>query len=105
MPVIRHMVLVRFCDEVNAAAIEALMSDFAALSDMLDGIRAFAHRRNVSPEDHVTHGLAHLFWFDFDDEAARDAYLVAPAHTALGARLVAMADGGVAGLTVCDFVP
>lgn len=39
---------------------------------------------------------------DFPDAAARDAYLVDPAHKEAGDRLVAALEGGVAGLLVFD---
>ena len=42
------------------------------------------------------------FWFDFADEAARDAYLADPAHQAAGAKLVADAESGRDGLVVFD---
>ncbi|HVX80463.1 MAG TPA: Dabb family protein, partial [Devosiaceae bacterium] len=39
----------------------------------------------------------------FDTAAARDAYLVHPDHQAVGARIVAAAEGGPAGILVFDF--
>jgi hypothetical protein len=51
----------------------------------------------------VVRGLHDLFWFDFRDEAARDAYLADPAHKKAGARLVAACEGGRDGITVLDF--
>jgi hypothetical protein len=56
----------------------------------------------VSPES-LQRGHTHAFTIDFADEAARDAYLVDAGHKALGARLVAAAEGGRDGITVVDF--
>ena len=39
---------------------------------------------------------------DLADAAARDRYLVDPAHKAAGARLVAALEGGATGLVVFD---
>jgi hypothetical protein len=100
--VIRHLVLVRFRDVVPAAERDEILADLAALSDRLDGILDFGAGRNVSPEEPVVHGLRDVFWFDFRDAAARDAYLADSLHQAIGARLVAAAEGGLAGLVVCD---
>jgi Stress responsive A/B Barrel Domain len=57
--------------------------------------------KNISPEVPVVHGFHDLFWFDFTDAAARDAYLVHPDHQKAGARLVA-ACGGIEGIQVLD---
>lgn len=48
------------------------------------------------------HGLTEMFWFDFQDGKARDAYLANETHKAIGARLMASLDGGAKGLFVCD---
>lgn len=100
---IRHLVLVRFAANTDRNAISALMDELGGLRAHLPGISDFGHAPNISPETNVTHGFSHLFWFDFEDEAARDAYLDAPAHKVLGQELVAMAQGGTLGLVVCDY--
>jgi len=99
---IRHHVLIRFRKDVPAAEIQAIFDQLAALRAHLDGIQDYRFGPNVSPEDHVVHGFRHAFWFDFADAAARDAYLVDPAHKAAGGRLVAAAEGGRDGLVVLD---
>jgi len=62
---------------------------------------SFKSGANVSPEG-LARGFTHAFTVDFADVAARDAYLVHPAHQAAGARLVAAAQGGIDGLLVID---
>jgi hypothetical protein len=57
---------------------------------------------NVSPEG-LGRGYTDGFVIDFTDAAARDAYLVHPAHEKAGGRIVAAAEGGVDGVFVYDF--
>jgi hypothetical protein len=98
---IRHTVLVKFPAETRAETIDAL---FAALDDLralLPGMLNFKGGANVSPEG-LARGFTHAFVADFADVAARDAYLVHPAHKAAGANLVAAADSGIDGLIVVD---
>lgn len=42
------------------------------------------------------------FWFDFRDEAVRDANLVDPTHRAIGERIIAELEGGADGVLVVD---
>lgn len=100
---IRHIVAVRFDSAVSLDEKRSVFEELASLQDIVEGALDFQVRRNVSPEAPVVRGLHDLFWFDFRDEAARDAYLVHPAHKQAGARLVASCAGGVDGITVLDF--
>jgi hypothetical protein len=98
---IRHTVFVKFPADTRAETIDAL---FAALDDLralLPGMLSFKGGPNVSPEG-LARGFTHAFVADFVDAAARDAYLVHPAHQAAGGRLVAAAEGGVDDLIVID---
>jgi len=99
---IRHVVLVRFRDDVPPGEVAAIMGGLAELRQHMDGMRLFAHGANVSPEG-LSRGFSHVFTVDFDGAAARDRYLALPEHEAAGARLVRAAEGGLAGLTVLDF--
>lgn len=74
----------------------------AQLTEIIPGLLAFAAGPNQSPEG-LSRGYTHAFSVDFTSEAARDAYLVHPAHQAAGARLVDAAENGVDGLAVIDF--
>ena len=98
---IRHIVLVKFPADARPEAVAAL---FGALDDLrahAPGMLSFGGGANVSPEG-LARGFTHAFAVDFVDAAARDAYLVHPAHRAAGARLVAAAQGGIDGLIVID---
>ncbi len=99
---IRHIVAVRFRDDITAAQKAGFYTALQALSGHLAGILDFRSFINSSPEEPVVHGFRDLFWIDFVGAAARDAYLVAPAHQAIGGQLVAAAVGGVAGIQVLD---
>ena len=100
---IRHLVALKFQDGTPEATKAALMDDLSGLSAEIGGILDFQVRRNVSPEDPVVRGFRDLFWFDFRDEAVRDAYLVDEVHQAIGARIVAELEGGADGVFVFDF--
>lgn len=99
---IRHCVFIRFRPEVSAAERNALFDAIAALKDRLPGIVAVHVGANVSPEAGMDKGYSDGFVVDFDGAAARDAYLEDADHRAVGARLVAAAEGGVDGILVYD---
>ncbi len=98
---IRHIVTVRFDAATSQTEREAIFAALADLQTVVPGLRSFASGADVSPEG-LSKGATHAFTVDFDDEAARDAYLVHPAHRAAGERLVSATEGGLAGLTVVD---
>ena len=98
---IRHIVLIKFKPGIDEAAITSLFDALAELGNQIAGMRGFDGGVSVSPEK-LEQGFTHGFCIDFDDARARDAYLVHPAHQALGAELVKAADGEIAGLIVFD---
>lgn len=100
---IRHLVAVRFKPGTKQRDIITIAGALAELETKLYGIAAFEFRENISPETGLVRGFNHVFWFDFDTADDRDDYLADPQHKAVGAQLVAMADGGTDGLFVCDF--
>jgi hypothetical protein len=98
---IRHVVLVRPAAQASSASVQAALDGVAALQGVVPGIVSVQLGANVSPEG-LGQGYTHGFVVDFTDAAARDAYLPHPAHQKAGAALVAIADGGVAGILVFD---
>ena len=98
---IRHVVLFRPAPSADPAALAAALDGIVALQSTIPGILAVHTGANVSPEG-LGRGYACGFTMDFVDAAARDAYLPHPAHQAAGAALVAVAEGGVAGILVFD---
>ena len=81
---------------------EKLFDAFSGLKNQLKVIRDLRVRVNVSFENHVKHSFNDALVLDFDDVAARDAYLIDPRHQAVGAQLVSAADGGLKGIVVFD---
>ncbi|MDZ4392686.1 Dabb family protein [Cypionkella sp.] len=98
---IRHIVALRFPAETPQQTKDDLYTALAGLKSHIDGILSFHASRNVTVEP-LSRGFDDLFWFDFQDSAVRDAYLVHPAHQAIGARIVAETEGGVDGVFVFD---
>ncbi len=98
---IRHTVFVKFPADERPEAIGAVFKALDDLKAVVPGMLRFAAGANVSPEP-LSRGFTHAFVADFADAAARDAYLVHPAHKAAGAQLVAAAEGGRDGLVVID---
>ncbi len=98
---IRHLVLVKFPADARAQTIEEIFRELDNLRSVVPGMLSFKGGANVSPEG-LSRGFTHAFVVDFADIAARDAYLVHPAHQAAGGRLVAATQGGIEGLVVID---
>ncbi len=98
---IHHIVFVRFSPATPEAERTAIFAELDGLQATIAGMRGFSGGPNVSPEG-LAKGFTHAFVVGFDDAAARDAYLIHPAHQAAGGRLVRAADGGLDGLIVMD---
>lgn len=99
---IRHMVLVRFQSNVEASVKRSIFAQLNDLRNDVTGIVDFQSGANVSPESDLIRGYQDLFWIDFVDAEARDAYLSHPAHLVAGARLVNHTEGGKDGILVAD---
>jgi hypothetical protein len=99
---IRHIVALRFSSEISETERSGIYDALRGLCDHVEGVLDFRTFRNVSPEEPVVHGFLDAFWFDFRDAAVRNAYLVHPAHQAVGARIIAATDGGPKGVFVLD---
>lgn len=90
--------LCKFRADVSEAEIAAIWAALEAVREAVPGMVRASFGANVSPEG-MARGYGHGFVMDFEDAAARDAYLVAPEHKAAGARLVAACEGGVEGVS------
>lgn len=99
---IRHYVHLRFKLDVTDEQRGPVCGALAGLSDHLDGMLDFQHRKNESPETPLVRDFNDVFWIDFTDARARDVYLDHPMHREIGARLVGMTKGGLDGIFVCD---
>ncbi|MES2075647.1 MAG: Dabb family protein [Pseudomonadota bacterium] len=83
---LRHLVLCRFTEQTSAAEVASIGADFAALKQSVPGVLHFECGTNVSPEG-LDQGYTHCFSLDFAGVAARDGYLVHPAHLAFVERI------------------
>ena len=99
---IRHCVFIRFKPTISLAYKSELFNEIDALKDRLPGMLAVHIGTNVSPEEGMDKGFSDGFIVDFADSFARDAYLEDPGHKQTGGRLVAAAEGGIAGILVYD---
>ena len=98
MSSLRHVVMFGFAPETSAGQVEEIVSRFAALKDLIDGVEEFEWGSNVSPEG-LDQGLSHCFVLTFATEAARDAYLPHPDHQAF----VDFVKPHIAHVTVLDY--
>lgn len=98
---ILHTVLIRFKSSVDKAQKKEIFEAIVSLKDRLSGIKDVAYGPNVSPEG-LGGGFQDALVVTFENVEARDAYLVHADHVAVGERIVASADGGLAGLLVFD---
>lgn len=78
---LRHIVMFGFREGTTADELAEIVRRFAALQSEVPGIEAFEWGENNSPEGKAN-GLTHCFVLTFASEAARDAYLPHPNHTA-----------------------
>jgi len=100
---IRHIVALRFPAGTSQHTKDALYAALAGLKSQIEGILSFHASRNITVEP-LSRGFDDVFWFDFRDAAVRDAYLIHPAHQAIGARIVTETEGGAEGVFVFDVV-
>lgn len=98
---IRHIVLIRFRTDVTEAQIAAMFAELEDIRTKISGVLAITSGRSESPEK-IERGYMHGFVVDFDGWAALEAYQTHPDHKALGAKLVAHAEGGLGGILVFD---
>lgn len=98
---IRHIVLIRFRDDVPEATIAAIFADLHAIRAVLPGVIAITSGRSESPEQ-IERGFMHGFIADFTDWEALAAYQAHPDHRRVGDALIANAVGGLDGILVFD---
>ncbi len=98
---IQHVVVMRLTAEASAAEVQAIMAGLAALTDRIDGFLAFSHGPNRDFEA-KTPDWPYGFVCTFANDHALKTYATDPEHRALGARLVALCEGGADGVLVYD---
>ena len=95
---LRHVVLFKFKEEADPAAIRKVEEAFAALPGKIPQIKGFEWGLNNSPEG-LNKGFTHCFMLTFDSEEDRAIYLPHPDHKAFGALLGAILED----VTVVDY--
>lgn len=96
---IQHIVLLRLRPDHDAAELQAVMLGLGTLH--LPGFTDFTHGPNRDFEG-KTANYPYGFIGTFKDADALATYAADPAHQALGARLVALCQGGADGILVAD---
>ena len=87
----RHIVLVKVKAGTPDSQVAEAFDALAALKGVIPGLLSFTAGPNTSPEGR-TLGFTHGFVMDFQDAAARDAYLPHPKHQEAAAHLRAIRD-------------
>ncbi|MFV0410877.1 MAG: Dabb family protein [Paracoccus sp. (in: a-proteobacteria)] len=98
---IRHIVLIRYRDDMPDACIDEIFADLHAIQSVLPGIISITSGRSESPEQ-IERGYLHGFVVDFTDWAALAAYQAHPDHRRVGDAMTANAVGGLDGILVFD---
>ena len=99
---VRHVVVFRYKPDASPEKIRQITEAFAALKDQIPGVLTFERGVNNSPEK-LNQGYTHVYQLTFTNAAARDAYLIHPAHKAFGALLGS--SGVFDGAFVVDYAP
>ena len=76
---LQHVVLLRFVPSCTAADLDCISQRFAKLAQLVPGILSLSGGQDCSPEG-LQQGFTHGWLLQFPDAAARDAYLIHPAH-------------------------
>ncbi len=98
---IRHIVLIRFRDDVSETKIVELFAELHEIEDKLPGLLGITSGRSESPEE-MERGYMHGFVADFKDWDSLQAYQDHPDHQALGAKLTGHSLGGKDGIICFD---
>ncbi|GJM29825.1 MAG: stress responsive protein [Cyclobacteriaceae bacterium] len=85
-PLLRHVVLFKFKDDADPAAIARAEEAFVALPNKIPEIQDFEWGMNNSPEG-LNKGFTHCYLLTFSSEEDRATYLPHPDHKAFGALL------------------
>ncbi|MEM9786092.1 MAG: Dabb family protein [Pseudomonadota bacterium] len=98
---IRHIVLLALRDDHDPDECATIMDQLAALVEHLPGFVAFEHGPNRDYEQKSQH-YPYGFVGTFSDAAALQTYAGDARHSALGAGLVDLCQGGADGIMVID---
>ncbi|KAI5069271.1 hypothetical protein GOP47_0015572 [Adiantum capillus-veneris] len=97
---VKHVVLVKFNEDITAELRESLIQGFHALPGLIPDIKAFEWGTDVSVENRHQ-GFTHAFVLTFDSPEGRNAYLVHPSHEEFADKILA----AVEKVTIFDYNP
>ena len=98
---IRHIVLIKFRPDLEAAGIAELFAELHEIERKIPGLLSITSGRSESPEK-MERGYMHGFVIDFDTWDTLKTYADSADHQALGGQLVENAVGGLDGILVLD---
>lgn len=98
---IQHIVMLNLRADAAGDELADIMSGLAVLRSSVPGFVAFQHGPNYDLEQKSQH-YSYGFICSFADKHALQSYAENPHHQALGARLVALCNGGADGIWVAD---
>lgn len=88
---IKHIVLVRFKEEITTTQIREIFEKIGTLETILPSMKSFDYGKyNGAIERHK--GFDYAFYMEFDTAQERDEYLIHPEHVKVGGELRSMLD-------------
>ena len=103
MPKVKHIVLMKVRPETPTAQTDKIFRDLASLVGQVQGLLDFSGGAYSTIEG-LNQGFSHGFVMTFADEASRDGYLPHPLHEFVKSQIVAVLDGGLAGVIAFDWL-
>lgn len=100
---IRHTILFKLKADVSKKEVEHVFSDILDLVGMLPGILSVTGGTCYFHEERKLPTFSHGFSIDFESSTARDTFVNHPATHPVKDRIVAIAEGGYAGIVGFDF--
>ncbi len=90
---VKHALFLKFKDGASPEEMKSIEDAIAQLAAQCDSVKAFEWGKNNSPEKH-DEGFTHCFMFTFDDVDGLKKYATMPAHQAVVAKIMAVAEKG-----------
>jgi hypothetical protein len=103
MPKVKHVVLMKVRPDTPTTQTGKIFRDLASLVGQVPGLLDFSGGAYSTTEG-LNQGFTHGFVMTFADEASRDGYLPHPLHEFVKSQIVAVLDGGLAGVIAFDWL-
>ncbi|KAJ7955284.1 Stress responsive A/B barrel domain protein [Quillaja saponaria] len=85
--VVKHVLLAKFKNDIQAAQIDELIKDYAHLVNLIPSMKFFHWGKDVSAEN-MHQGFTHVFESTFESTEGVAEYVVHPAHVEYANRLL-----------------